>query len=55
MFQGKNLTKIALVSVGAIILSFVVTKMHDKNNKEDLEDDYKKIQTYLLNDSPLWI
>ena len=54
MFQGKNLTKIALVSVGAIILSFVVTKMHDKNNKEDLEDDYKKIQTYLLNDSPLY-
>lgn len=54
MFKNKDLTKIALISVGAIVLSFVFTKMNDKNNKKDQEDDYKKIQTYLLNDSPLY-
>ena len=54
MFKNKDLTRIALVSMGAIILSFVVTKMNDRNNKEKQDDDFDKIQTYLLNDSPLY-
>ena len=54
MFKNQDLSKIALVSVGAIVLSFFITKMNDKNSKKEQQDDYEKIQTYLLNDSPLY-
>ena len=54
MFKNQDLSKIALISVGAIILGYFARKMNDKNSKKEEQDDYQKIQTYLLNDSPLY-
>jgi len=54
MFENKDLTRIALIAGGALLLSAVATKLNDNRLHHDKNSDYEMIKKYVLNDSPLY-
>ena len=50
MFENKDLTRIALIAGGALLLSAVATKLNDNRLHHDKNSDYEMIKKYVLND-----